>query len=136
MIALKWLMVGVVLGGAALFAFTVEIRKKRMRRYQRSSMEIESLLPDSKNEYLRHRLQTALAPAETCSPPDAEFLHARKLLYSLGEKKLTAADSLLLRKLQKDVGVYATKEYFSQSDKGEIATTLSRVLTLCAKYEV
>ena len=136
MAAWKWLFVGAMLGCLAVVAVCFVWRWKNVRRYRKPPIEVDIFLPDDKNEYLRQRLQTTLAVSEEYSSPDADFLHAQKLLYSLGEKKLTAADSLLLRKLQKDVGVYATKEYFSQSDKGEIATTLSRVLTLCAKYEV
>ena len=107
-----------------------------MRRYRKPPIEVDIFLPDDKNEYLRQRLQTTLAVSEEYSSPDADFLHAQKLLYSLGEKKLTAADSLIARKLRKEIGMYATKEYFAQTEKGEIATLFSRVLTLCAKYDV
>ena len=136
MIALKWLMVGVFCGGAVFFALAFFVRRRRIKKYHRSSTGIDCLLPDAKNQYLRHRLQTTLAVSENASPPDAEFLHVRKLLYLLGEKKLTAADSLIVRKLQKDVGLYSSKNSFTQSDRGEISTALSRILTLCAKYEV
>lgn len=128
--------IGVWLGGILLLTVRLLVRRIKIRKYRRPSVEMEYLLPDAKNEYLRHRLQTSLAVSEECSSPDAEFLHVQKLLYALGEKKLTAADSLIVRKLKKEVGMYASKEYFTQNDKGELATVFSRVLTLCAKYEI
>ena len=136
MAAWKWLFVGAMLGCLAVFAVCFAWRWEKVRRYRKPPIEVDVLLPDDKNEYLRQRLQTTLAVSEEYSSPDAEFLHAQKLLFSLGEKKLTAADSLIARKLRKEIGMYATKEYFAQTEKGEIATLFSRVLTLCAKYDV
>ncbi len=136
MVVWKWLFVGALLGGLAVLGVCFLWRWAKVKKYQRPPIEVDVLLPDDKNEYLRHRLQTSLAVSEEYTLPDAEFLHAQKLLYSLGEKKLTAADSLIARKLKKEMGVYATKEYFAQNEKGEIATLFSRILTLCAKYDI
>ncbi len=124
---------------ASIVTSVVCLRKKRAceERYRRVEQEAQYVLPDSRNEYLRSRLQTALAVSEeTRTPSDAKFLHARKLLYALSEKRLSGADSLLLHKLQKEVGRYSTKEYFSVYEKSEIADALGKLLILCAKYEI
>ena len=136
MVAWKWLFVGALLGGLAVILLFVAWKNAKVRKYRKPQVEVDCLLPDEKNDYLRHRLQTTLAVSEEYSSPDAEFLHAQKLLYSLGEKKLTAADSLIARKLRKEIGMYAAKEYFAKTEKGEIATLFSRILTLCAKYDI
>ncbi len=125
---------------ALVVPFKVRAKRERTNRYRKMSEETKYVLPDSRNDYLRSRLQTVLAVAEVAeadvSEADARFLHAKKLLYSLAEKKLSAADSLLMRKLQKDVNAYAVREYFAKGDKANIAGVLSKILTLCAKYDV
>ena len=122
---------------ALVVPFKVRAKRERTNRYRKMSEETKYVLPDGRNEYLRSRLQTVLAVAEAdVSEADARFLHAKKLLYSLAEKKLSAADSLLMHKLQKDVNAYAVREYFARGDKANIAGILSKILTLCAKYDV
>ena len=122
---------------ALVVPFKVRAKRERTNRYRKMSEETKYVLPDGRNEYLRSRLQTVLAVSEAdVSEADARFLHAKKLLYSLAEKKLSAADSLLMHKLQKDVNAYAVREYFARGDKANIAGILSKILTLCAKYDV
>lgn len=122
---------------ALMVPFKVRAKRERTNRYRKMSEETKYVLPDGRNEYLRSRLQTVLAVSEAdVSEADARFLHAKKLLYSLAEKKLSAADSLLMHKLQKDVNAYAVREYFARGDKANIAGILSKILTLCAKYDV
>ena len=105
--------------------------------YRMQDKEAQVCLPDSRNKYVRSRLETALGGLEDQRlPVDARFLHARKLLYALSEKRLSGADSLLLHKLQKEVGRYSTKESVSVYETEEISNSLSKLLTLCAKYEV
>ena len=112
-------------------------KTKRENRYVEMWKQSQYVIPDGKNEYLRSRLQSALAVSEGESVPvDAKFLYARKMLCALSEKKLSGADSLIVRKLEKDVGRYAMKDYFSMNERGDIAGVLSKLLALCAKYEV
>lgn len=133
-----------LVGSGVLFVATVGLwvaraiaKRSRTRRYRKMMLECRFTLPDEKNAYLRNRLQTALAVSEgEYSPPDLRFLQAKKMLYALAEKKLTAADGLIARKLRKDMGMYASKEYFTKNEPTKIAGTLSRLLTLCAKYGV
>ena len=133
-----WAFVG-CLGVAVICVLTLRFHRKREREmeYRRQEAGSQVYLPDHRNEYLRSRLETALGGAvEARLPVDVKFLHARKLLYALSEKRLSGADSLLLHKLQKEVGRYSTKEAVSVYETEEISTTLCKLLTLCAKYEV
>lgn len=115
----------------------VRCKRERTERYRAVGKAAEVTLPDSRNEYLRARLQTALAvSSEEYTAPDVSLLHAQKLSYLLSEKRLSGADSLIVRKLQKELGVFAAKEYFSVYEKGELSSLFSKLLTLCAKYEV
>ena len=113
-------------------------RKRELEMgYRRQEARAQASLPDSRNDYVRSRLETVLGGRiETRLPVDAKFLHARKLLYALSEKRLSGADSLLLHKLQKEVGRYSTKESVSVYETEEISASLSKLLTLCAKYDV
>lgn len=127
----------VVLVVAAAWGVVFFRRRGMERKYRTQKGRIEECLPDSRNEYLQMRLQTALAVAsEERLPTDANLLHAQKLLYALTEKRLSGADSLIARKLRKDLGRYAMKEYCSAYEKGELSGLLSKLLTLCAKYGV
>ncbi len=124
---------------AALGSGAVYIHKRRAaeRKYRAAEKEQAEVLPDSRNEYLRSRLQTTLAvTTEECLPSDANLLHAQKLLCALTEKRMSGADSLIARKLQKDLGRYASKDYYSAYERGELSGLLSKLLTLCAKYEI
>ena len=133
-----WTFVGCL--GVAFISFSVfRFLRKREREmeYRMQDKEAQVCLPDSRNKYVRSRLETALGGVEDRRlPVEARFLHARKLLYALSEKRLSGADSLLLHKLQKEVGRYSTKESVSVYETEEISNSLSKLLTLCAKYEV
>ncbi|MBQ2740769.1 MAG: hypothetical protein IJF39_04025 [Clostridia bacterium] len=119
------------------FGLALQRRRERAKAYLVEEMRLQAALPDSRNKYVRSRLETALGGlADQRLPLDARFLHARKLLYALSEKRLSGADSLLLHKLQKEVGRYSTKESVSVYETEEISNALSKLLTLCAKYEV
>ena len=133
-----WAFVGCL--GVAVISFSVLrfYRKRELEMgYRQQDARSQNALPDSRNGYVRSRLETALGGrTETRLPADAKFLHARKLVYALSEKRLSGADSLLLHKLQKEVGRYSTEESVSVYETEEISTSLSKLLTLCAKYEV
>ena len=112
-------------------------RKEKNEAYRRAGRIAEERLPDRQNEYLRSRLQTALAQTKGENVPcDAKLSKAEKLLRELKRKKLSGADSLLVRKLQKEIGMYASKEYIAPYKKEKIPASLTMLLTLCAKYEV
>ena len=133
-----WTFVG-CLGVAfiSLSAFRFHRKREKEMEYRLQDKESQICLPDGRNEYVRSRLETALGGAEQRRlPVDARFLHARKLLYALSEKRLSGADSLLLHKLQKDVGRYSTKESVSVYETEEISAALCKLLTLCAKYGI
>ena len=133
-----WAFVG-CLGVAVVCLSVLRFHRKREREmeYRRQEAEAQVGLPDCRNEYLRSRLETALGGRiETRLPVDLKFLHANKLLYALSEKRLSGADSLLLHKLQKEVGRYSTKQSLSVYETEEISTSLCKLLSLCAKYEV
>jgi hypothetical protein len=122
---------------AVVFGVASYRRKQREKEFRRQGSVAEFGLPDSRNQYLRSRLQTTLSVGEECRlPVDVRFLHARKLLYALSEKRLSGADSLLLHKLQKEVGRYSTEETVSAYETEKISAALSKLLSLCAKYEV
>lgn len=126
--------VAAAVGGGAV---CVRRRRQAVQKYRAAEKEQVEILPDARNEYLRSRLQTTLAvAAEEQLPSDANLLHAQKLLYTLLEKRMSGADSLIARKLQKDLGRYAAKEYYSAYERGELSGLLSKLLTLCAKYEI
>lgn len=138
MIFVAILVAAVLFGGLALIgAMKIKSGRERTKKYRAVEQEARYVLPDSRNEYLRARLQTSLAvSSEECTAPDVSLLHAQKLTYLLTEKRLSGADSLIVRKLQKELGRYAAKEYFSVYEKGELSTVFSKLLSLCAKYEV
>jgi hypothetical protein len=97
--------VAAAVGGGAV---CVRRRRQAVQKYRAAEKEQVEILPDARNEYLRSRLQTTLAvAAEEQLPSDANLLHAQKLLYTLLEKRMSGADSLIARKLQKDLGRYA-----------------------------
>ena len=126
----------VVLLGVAVCA-ALRKRKEKNEAYRRAGRIAEERLPDRQNKYLRSRLQTALAQSKgDCIPCDAKLSGAEKLLRELKRKKLSGADSLLVRKLQKEIGMYASKEYIAPYKKEKIPASLTMLLTLCAKYEV
>ena len=122
--------------GAVAFWVARYRRYEREKGYLAQEAQLKNALPDSRNQYLRTRLQTLGAFEEERLPLDMRFLHARKLLYALSEKRLSGADSLLFHKLQKEVGRYSAKESVSVYETEEISSSLCKLLTLCAKYEV
>ena len=125
------LSVGVALGAAW------RKRKEKNATYRAAARAADERLPDGRNGYLRSRLQTALAESEAVKMPcDAFLTQAEKLLRELKRKKLSGADGLLARKLQKEIGMYASKEYISPYEKEKIPASLTAILTLCAKYEI
>ena len=133
-----WAFVG-CLGVAVVCLSVLRFHRKREKEmeYRRQEAESQVCLPDSRNGYLRSRLETALGGGtETRLPVDVKFLHASKLLYALSEKRLSGADSLLLHKLQKQVGEYSAKQSVSVYETEEISISLCKLLSLCAKYEV
>lgn len=122
---------------AVLWVRFLVLKKLQERRFLEVEREAKYALPDMQNSYLRDRLQTALAVSEgELEENDVGFLHAKKLLYALSEKRLSGADSLIVRKLQKDVGRYEANEYLPSSEKRNITTIFSKILSLCAKYEI
>ena len=132
-----WVLAVIAAAIVAVWSVMTVRRKRAENKYRAQKGRMEERLPDSRNGYLRMRLQTTLAVAsEEQLPTDANLLHAQKLLYALTEKRLSGADSLIARKLRKDLGRYAMKEYYSAYEKGELSGLLSKLLTLCAKYEV
>ena len=132
-----WVLAVIAAAIVAVWSVMMVRRKRAENKYRVQKGRMEERLPDGRNGYLRMRLQTTLAVAsEERLPTDANLLHAQKLLYALTEKRLSGADSLIARKLRKDLGRYAMKEYYSAYEKGELSGLLSKLLTLCAKYEV
>ena len=135
---LIWTFVGCL--GVAFISFSVlRFHRKREKEmeFRLQDKGAQVCLPDSRNKYLRSRLETALGgAAEARLPVDVKFLHAHKLLYALSEKRLSGADSLLLHKLQKEVGKYSTEQSVSVYETEEISASLCKLLSLCAKYEV
>lgn len=122
---------------AVLWVRFLVLKKLQERRFLEVERAAKYALPDAQNGYLRDRLQTALAVSEgELEENDVGFLHAKKLLYALSEKRLSGADSLIVRKLQKDVGRYEANEYLPSSEKRNITTIFSKILSLCAKYEI
>lgn len=127
------------LGFAFVFFALLRFQRKREKEmeFRLQEKQAQNCLPDSRNEYIRTRLEVGLSGAsEARLPVDVKFLHARKLLYALSEKRLSGADSLLLHKLQKEVGRYSTEQSVSVYETEEISITLCKLLSLCAKYEV
>ncbi len=109
-------------------------RKEKYRAMARNSVE---KLPDRENDYLRSRLSTALSgTADEKIPVESCLLYTRKLLKELTEKRLSGADVLMARKLQKQLGEYAAKDLVSPYEKERLPLALTSVLSLCAKYGV
>ena len=113
------------------------MKRRREAAFRRVEREGKCCLPDVGNDYLRSKLQTSLAVSEgALEENDVGFLHAKKLLYALSEKRLSGADSLIVRKMQKDVGRYEANELLPSGEKRNVAHLFSKLLSLCAKYEI
>ena len=126
----------VVLTCACAF-MCVRAQINRKERYRAAARNAVEKLPDRENSYLRSRLSGALAAAKDGKlPTDACLLYTRKLLKKLTEKKLSGADVLMARRLQKQIVEYAEKELVSPHEKERLPLALTSVLNLCAKYEV
>ena len=115
----------------------VRARINRKEKYRKMAQNAVEKLPDAKNAYLQSRLSGALSSEKQEKIPIGAYLvYIEKLLRKLTERKLSGADFLLARKLQKKIAEYSAAESVSPCEQERIPAALTSVLSLCAKYEV
>ena len=129
--------------GAVLFLAlktTVKILKKRRHKFI-PEREVEFMLPDRENTYVRSRLATVLntdlqKETEREEELPLAFAHAQSLLHKLWFVPLSQAERLEMQDLEDKLTKYSVRTRFNAKDVNTLNDVFSRLLKLSAKHGV
>lgn len=133
--------------GASLFAVVLIlliialIKRGRARKRKRAEegRRVQYTLPDSRNTYVRSRLNTALQVKEADAEEVEHALrleYVRDLLYKLKNAPLSPAERLETDEMAGLLAVYAEKKSWSAWDLRVMNDCFARLLKLSAKYTI
>lgn len=134
--------VGIIGGGIAIlalfFAGFIYTKRRSKKREKRENRQVEFALPESRNTYVRARLNTALKTDDADGEESraVELAYARELLCRLKNAPLATAERLEIDEMGRALALYGEKKTWSAYDLRAVNDCLGRLLRLSAKYTV
>lgn len=121
-------------------AVAKKITERREKRVERKR-QLQFILPDRENGYLRDRLHVALnaEKGEVFSEKwkiGAKLGYARKMLAKIKEAPLSPLERIDVEEMARLVALYERKGRWSSSDVKAVGEVFSRLLKLSAKYDI
>lgn len=116
--------------------------KKRRARRAAIERQLQFVLPDRENTYVRSRLNTVLQVPDSRdykqsgSGEPVRLSYARKLLAKVQAEKLSAAERLQVEDIGKTFALYLQKPRWDSADLRTVNDTFACLLKLSAKYAV
>ena len=124
--------------GTVLLIVWFVIRRRKKKRTI-APREIQFMLPDRENAYVRTRLATVLQPEvvdEKDEGIEVDVSHARMLLHRIWFASLSPAERLEMDGLEETLDKYANSKQLKGKDVRVINDAFARLLKLSAKYDV
>lgn len=129
--------------GATIFWLvrgTIVFFKRRKRKFV-PERQVEFMLPDKENTYVRSRLATVLNTEQQSETEKEEelpltFAHAKTLLHKLWFAPLSQAERLEMQELENYLEKYGARKRFNAKDVCILNDVFARLLKLSAKHGV
>ncbi len=118
------------------------VKRGRLRKLRRAEIQrqLQYVLPDGGDSYVRSRLHTALGEGteESVSRQNVgvRLDYARKMVAKIRESKLSPVERLEVEEMARLVSLYLRQEKWTGGDLKAINEVFTRLLKLSAKYEV